>query len=293
LTGVVVSLEIKLRRAVLYASTCEDFDRVPLVDFPSFAKKAFESGCSVSGVVVGQNIKGRVLRTNAEAGEGEAVIDYLPKRGTTCDLIQVLFAIICGNGRVVAESLFANRPTAGGRYLDYYAAHSWDIGRSDPAPVPLKKEVVAIPASGCNDTSVAFAVEHFDEFMRVLSSKLASVSAQVSFLFYVRYVPKSGGGIISCNAEYDCISFDFVRLGSSVNEEFMSGLFDSLYSAGIKCMPHVGKSVVKHRLFSETLKAAQRDRFVRVRQHYDPTKIFDGGQLKAHEIFSFEPLETA
>jgi len=292
LTGVIVSLELYLRPCKLYKSSVEDYVSLNLKDLPSLALKACDKSSSnfVMGTFrgPGTKISARLINTMEEQDHGEAILSYVPTRITTCEIVRVVCGMLTSNGKAVVDVLYNKKPQCEGRFLDYYSSHSWDVGRSDPAPVPLKKGQVAIPASGLNDTSLQLPVQHLNKFTDVLCAHMQGMSSSIAFLFGFRIVPKSGGGILAMNADQDVVAVDFIRLGIPANESWFSGLMDKLHEAKVECAPHPGKAVVPHPLLTGCLSSSQRKRFLTVLSENDPDGMFDSGQMKLRTMYSFD-----
>jgi len=285
---VIVSLELLLRRPVYYESRIDEVPTLPFQEFPSFAKQCIEPGCFIFGSFINRSFQGRKFLTKPEDKLKPTVITYAPARATCCDIVRVVIALLSGNAQGVARFIFGKPPTATGSHLDYYSSHSWDVGRSDPAPVPISKKQVAIPAAGVNDTSFQVSLGQFDAFLKVLCGHFESAPSSLAITFGARFVPKANGGILAANSMSDVISFDLIRLGNRTNEDWIVALMDKLYNAQVKCTPHVGKSIVHHKVFRESLTSVQRSRFVKVRQEFDPKGVFDGGQTKLKDIFDLD-----
>jgi len=191
------------------------------------------------------------------------------------------------SAKTVNSALFDFRNTypKTGRCIPLYEAMSWPMHRHPN----LGKDSVAITEKDAFDQS--FVVTSQSDYLKVVEALESTIydhcgTSRVDVMICVRFLPCAGGGIITPNSESDAVTVDIMTFSTPAIRKWLATLMDILFSKGLKCYTHAGKSLPRHPLYQERLSQEQRTRMLKVLDKYDHERLFDKGAAKFREMYS-------
>ena len=170
---------------------------------------------------------------------------------------------------LVARKLFQKQNESSvweGQGLNSYKAFTMSGSRAnlDGSDDPVRKGHVMWtpgPAGYLDDMSMFVPVDQYELFVDIC---LLHVADMPPALIGTRFLPRpetassTGGGLLACNANGDCVAVEFLSLGkirSKLSERFlccccgqtrmvdwMEDLCDALFAAGLRLQLHLGKT---------------------------------------------------
>lgn len=288
MTGIIVSMDLKLQSAIRYDNVREVGVFSKAADWTKVIKRVVEPGCTLFLTSTGQYTLDHVVQSKTDGG----VAHFEQNKSAPADEVMGRFgkSLQTGDAAMFCEGLYEiivkHTGPCTGKSLPR-SDLAWFSGRCGAGPVPMAKEQVPMPAS-IVDVSLSVPLPKFDKFMSITESALFDSKDRPGLFSFCRFVPKSGGGICAANCDNDVVVLEFIGLPTPQNNEWITNLFDKLYGAGLTIQPHVGKSLLPHSLTRESLSPKQRERMRKVMEKYDSKHVFDSGKSKFTDVYSLK-----
>ena len=282
ITGIIVEVELLLRPATYYNLQCEGPAHYEPSELKSLLMRVVEVKGSWSFVLPTEHQYQTKIVTQLEGVHAEQAADLYrvkPAAGkkwskpmprtrpvTACSLRGGFWRWLESR---VARKLFQKQNESSvweGQGLNPYKAFSMSASRAnlDGSDDAVRKGHVMWSASSAgylDDMSMFVPVEQYELFVDIW---LSHVTNMPPALIGMRFLPRpetaspTGGGLLACNAQRDCVAFEFLSLGkiqSMTSKRFlccgcgqtrmvdwMEDFCDDLFASGLRLQLHLGKT---------------------------------------------------